>query len=169
MSTASGRRCKGLGLVGWIVSIPLVLIVILILAVGFFEARKAYWDYKVKQMCEKDGGVTVFEKVILSKEDYQRLAGTVGDILLPDSSRSDKNYPYVSKFTVTTIREGYPKVNRYETEVMRSRDQKILARKISYSRIAGDFPTGIFHHSTFSCPQSNQTLAKQIFSPDGVE
>jgi hypothetical protein len=169
MNARLRRQCKGLGLIGWIISVPIALIAALILTVGFFEGRKAYWDYKVKQMCEKDGGVTVIEKVILSKEDYQRLAGTTGDILLPDSSRSDKNYPYVSKFTVTTIREGYPKVNKYETEVRRSRDQKTLARRVSYSRIAGDFPTGIFHHSTFSCPQSNQTLAKQIFSLDGAE
>jgi len=36
--------------------IPVLIIVVLILAKGFFEGRKAYWDHKVRQMCEIDGG-----------------------------------------------------------------------------------------------------------------
>lgn len=50
------KQYLGLGLIGWIVAVPLGLISLLILVIGFYEGRKAYWDSKVREMCEKDGG-----------------------------------------------------------------------------------------------------------------
>lgn len=41
---------KGFGVLGWLITIAVAVAGILILAVGFFEGRKAYWDSKVKDM-----------------------------------------------------------------------------------------------------------------------
>ena len=59
---------QGFGLVKVLISIPLVLIGLVILAFAYTELNKAYWDYRVKELCEKEGRVTVFETVELTKE-----------------------------------------------------------------------------------------------------
>ncbi|MEO1768095.1 hypothetical protein, partial [Thiobacter aerophilum] len=47
---------RGSSLVKKLLFIPLAFVVLLLLAISFFEGRKAYWDYQVRKMCEKDGG-----------------------------------------------------------------------------------------------------------------
>jgi Tfp pilus assembly protein PilV len=46
---------QGFGLVKVLISIPLVLIGLVILAFAYTELNKAYWDYRVKELCEKEG------------------------------------------------------------------------------------------------------------------
>jgi hypothetical protein len=45
------------------------LVVLLLLAVGFFEGRKAYWDYQVRGMCEKDGGARIHEHELITHQE----------------------------------------------------------------------------------------------------
>jgi len=55
----------GVSVIKFIALTPLILIGLVVMAFVFTLLNKAYWDYRVKQMCEKDGGVTVYEKVEL--------------------------------------------------------------------------------------------------------
>jgi hypothetical protein len=52
--------------------VPLILIG---LAIAGTEFNKAYWDHKVRELCEKDGGVTVYEAIELSPEEFKRRGG----------------------------------------------------------------------------------------------
>lgn len=53
--------------------IPVALISLLVLAIGFYEGRKAYWDSKVREMCAKDGGVQIINKLRVSTEEILAL------------------------------------------------------------------------------------------------
>ncbi|MBK8306680.1 MAG: hypothetical protein IPL00_06020 [Gammaproteobacteria bacterium] len=44
----------------WILLLPLILAG---LGIAYCEANKAYWDHRVRELCKKDGGVTVFERI----------------------------------------------------------------------------------------------------------
>lgn len=52
----SFHRMRGVSVLKILLFIPLTLVLILLLALAFFEGRKAYWDYRVREMCAKDGG-----------------------------------------------------------------------------------------------------------------
>ena len=129
---------------------------------GYVPGQQLYWDAQVKEMCEKDGGVTVYETIELSEEEYKRLGGIYGGLPIPDERSDRSNHPYVRERIESRIREANPEVVRTEELIKRRSDGKLLARSVSYSRRGGDFPTGLAHDSSFSCPQQAQ-LSKQIF------
>ena len=130
---------KGLGLIGWIFIIPVILIGLLVLGVIFCEINKAYWDHKVRQWCEKDGGVTVYEKVELTREEYKKNDGKGGAIVVPSgkSPTADK-HDYVWFSSEKIINGANPKVRRMEYITYRKADKKILAKMVIYSRSGGD-------------------------------
>lgn len=147
---------------------PLLKTAIVLLAVslagciGYVPGRQDYWDTKVKEMCEKDGGVTVYERIQLSREEYKRLGGIEGSIPLPNEDRSTSDNPYFRRVIDTKIREANPEVMRSETLVVRRSDGKLLGRSVRYWRRGGDAPTGLGHESSIICPE-RADLTKQIF------
>jgi len=144
------KQYIGLGLIGWIVAIPVLLIGLVILAVIFYEGRKAYWDYRVTEMCKMDGGATVFENIRISQGEYKRLGGINGAIPVP-AEQYKKDSPYFARTVTQEIREWNPEVKKWTTEIIRNTDEKVLGIEIIYMRIGGDTPTGILHPSSFSC------------------
>ena len=167
------KQNAGFSLVRWIVLTPVVLIIVaiiaVILAIGFYEGRKAYWDNKVREMCEKDGGATVFEKVHISQDEYTRLGGKNGIIPVP-SEQSRKDSLYFYRTVAHRVREWNPEVKKRITEIIRSADGKVLGKQITYSRIGGDTPTGITHPSSFSCRDVagvQLDVERQIFIIEG--
>ena len=150
--------------IGWIIATPFILVAG---GIAFCEANKAYWDHKVKQWCEKDGGVTVYEKVELTKEEYERNDGKDGVIRVPpEISSVAKNYDYVWKSVDTVINKSMPKVVKYEAIVYQKSNKKQLGKMVSYGRTGGDFPTIISVGSSFTCDDIegiSLDAAKQIF------
>jgi hypothetical protein len=133
----------------WVIFIPFSLIV---LGLAYCEANKAYWDHRVKEMCEKDGGVTVFEHIELTLQEFKKLGGNqYGEISVSSKRLADDGSLYYIENMTIPIREGYLSVYKYEARVIRKDDQKLLALKIDYGRGGGDFPDGISHPSHFSC------------------
>ena len=63
------HRMRGVSVLKMLLFIPLALVLMLILAVAFFEGRKAYWDYRVREMCAKDGGGKLSQHVTISRKD----------------------------------------------------------------------------------------------------
>ncbi len=137
---------------------------------GYVPGRQAYWDAKVKEMCEKDGGVTVYERVYISGNEYQQLTGGHGSVPVPDERSSNKNTPYFSRLFTREINAVNPKVTRSETEIVRRVDNKVLGKVVIYSRVGGDLPTGIGHDTYSSCediPQLKLDVEKQVFVVTG--
>ena len=156
-----GANSKGFTGLRFLLMIPLAILAMLILAVGFYEGRKAYWDYRVKEMCEKDGGVTVHEKVSISAEQYNKLPKVADSISIPPEALAKPESPLFSVDDEIVQKEWAPAVSRRERHIKRRLDSKVIGKIVSYSRAGGDFPTGIGHQTSFSCPEYRQIYADQ--------
>ena len=130
---------------------------------GYIPGRQSYWDEQVRQMCEKDGGVIVYETIELSQAEYQRLGGMKEGFPIPDERHATAATPYVREERRTTIRDSNPTVVRGETLIKRRSDNKVLARSVRYWRTGGDIPTGIAHESYFICPEQVD-ISRRVFS-----
>lgn len=126
------------------------MIVLLALGVGYIEARKAYWDRKVMELCQKDGGVKIFKPVVLSDADYARLP----------FAPLDARYVYSSN-TEYLVRDGL-EVKKYVTRVLDRSSATILSHRVAFSRIGGDL-VAVDEPSSFSCPRVKESLFDKTF------
>lgn len=149
------RNHTGFGVIGWIAMIPIFIIVALLIAVGFYEGRKAHWDSKVREMCEKDGGVKIYETVTLDASEYSKYINQFGNFVIPRAN-NDKNSLLVSKDSSVYIRQSNPEVRRNELAVIKNPGGKTLGVRVSYSRVGGDFIA--FHPSIYRCPEKLDNL-----------
>jgi|SRR5687768_1764201 len=117
---------------------------------GYVPGRQSYWDQRVKELCEKDGGVFVYERVKLSESEYRLLRGSGGAVIVPTKNQAGPDTPYFAETQTTKIRDGNPEVYRRETLIVRARDGKVLSRQITFGRIGGDIPSPA-HSSSFGC------------------
>jgi len=140
-----GSKLKGI--------LILVAIVVLgpLLIAGFYEGRKAYWDAQVRGMCAKDGGVRIFEEMLISREQAGHLPHVDGVIAVTKESISDPAAPAFSKILETVVKDGEPSIFRYEQAIVRRSDQATVAKAVIYVRTGGDMPSPAFP-SSFYCP-----------------
>lgn len=141
-------RQSGLGLIGNFFLIPVLLIV---LAVGFFEGRKAYWDYRVREMCKRDGGVIINEKIFISAEQEKKLPKIDSYLGVAPEALAKSDEPAFTRYQRISIKEGNLSVARHVKEIVRRSDGRVVGQVISYGRGGGDFLSPA-HPSTFSCP-----------------
>lgn len=145
------RRTRGAGTVKLLVLIPVALVLLLLLMVGFYEGRKAYWDYQVREMCAKDGGVVVLEHMKISREQDSFLPHSDGVTSISPESLADPRAPAFARASETVLRESQPGVFRYEYEVVRRIDGRLTAKGVIYLRSGGDIPLPTFP-SRYYCP-----------------
>lgn len=142
-----------LKIVKWIFISPAILV---LLAVAFCEINKAYWDNKVDSLCAKDGGVTIYEKIVIYRSDYKNLkTSSNGEVILPLEKQANPEDPFFIRYSVEFIHDGFTSVKRGETSFVRNNDKKILSKQILYTRGGGDFPTG-FEGSSYMCKKWNE-------------
>jgi hypothetical protein len=149
---------------------PVALISVAVLYFFYCEANKAYWDYRVKEMCLKDGGVTVFEKVELTKEEYERNDGRDGFIVPKSERRSKNKHDFYKEQDTEILHKSNPVVKKLTFYTYRKSDGKLLGKMVIYGRTDGDFPTGISAGSSFSCADMKTIpldTEKQIFTVKG--
>ena len=117
-------------------------------------------DQKVKELCAKDGGVKIYEKVKLPAERFNQW----GQILIPD----EKNYTHLNdeyyyewhnKYYeknknpewVENHRDQSIEITRSHFKLYRKLDKKILGEAISYGRRGGGL-SGSWAEPSFRCP-----------------
>src|SRR5262245_9987043 len=120
---------------------------------GYVPGEKAYWDAKVKELCEQDGGLKIFETVHLNNEQYALLLNRSGKLDPPLAGEAANGIPIVYAVKTTIVHNGYPEVFRTELAVLRVSDNKTLGTSVTYSRVGGDLLG--FHPSHFSCPEQS--------------
>ena len=120
------------------VSAILATIVILAGCAGYVPGAKPYWDSKVKEMCEKDGGVRIFQKLRISSHEAELLSSGNGELGIPVKQLAKPNSPAYAVLTTTTVRKGTPSVTRTESTIYRRSDQAVLAQWVVYTRSGGD-------------------------------
>jgi hypothetical protein len=94
----------------------------------------ADWDAKVKELCQKDGGVIVYERVQISKEEARHVTGPAGGLVVAREDAANASNPYVSRNMRTTLNDGNPTVFKSETVIVRTKDGKVLSRLTYYGR-----------------------------------
>jgi hypothetical protein len=106
-------------------------------------------DDQVRELCAKDGGVKVYETVILPAENFEAngrlkvFKQSLGEAALgPD---------YIFKSSILYYKKGNPEMSRQNFQIFRRRDGKLLGESIFYGRGGGDLP-GPWHGSSFTCP-----------------
>ncbi len=140
----------GRALLRTVVLVPVLVIGSALAYFGFCEARKAYWDREVRQMCEKDG-VKIYETVALSKKQYAQFGRVAGFAAIPVRNLA-KDEILFSENVDTYIRRNDPEIRGSEVVIKHRDTQKVVARYGLYSRVGGDFPS-FAHPSSFGCPQ----------------
>ena len=92
-------------------------------------------DHQVRKLCAKDGGVKVYETVILPTEQYNEYAGR--NWILPDKSRANPSDQYYYERETHYYRKGRPQMSRSQTRIIRRSDGKVLGEYIHYGRGGG--------------------------------
>ena len=140
--------------IDWTFTATLIFTPVLLVILGIVgtEFNKAYWDRKVRSLCETEGGVFVYDAAIVAQNKYPSLQQTKkGALILPGDSKVGAGDPFYYKSSTKLLRDKFPVVRRYVSEVVRVEDGKVLGEKVTFSRIGGDFPTLIGHPSSYSC------------------
>jgi len=157
----------GFGWLGWMLAIPIALV---LLAVGYFiycEMNKAYWDRKVKELCEHDGGIKVYENTLIPNK-YISADNTIRIPTLSPAQRKpfdweakqdDEFYRAIEK---KILRNNLVAIHKSTIKIVRSTDGKVLGEAVYYGRSGGDFPTGFSHPTHFICPK-NLKLNEAVF------
>ncbi|WP_037588308.1 hypothetical protein [Stenoxybacter acetivorans] len=153
----------------FLIDLSFVLIFLAWFAASFWYGggRVYYYDAEVKRLCAIDGGVKVYEKVVLSPEDYDKLMEE--GLKYEDNSSPAQDYFFGSDKDIY-IRSDNPTIRRSCSIVMRRKDKKIIAMLVSYHRVGGGFP-GWWMSSSFRCPQpkTNFELNQAIFIKETVK
>ena len=120
-------------------------------------------DAEVRRLCARDGGVKVYEKVILSADEFNRFG--VPSIPSKEKMRPEDNYYYERH--VEYLQGGNPELLRSQHLLKRRKDGKVLGESVRYTRRGGDLP-GPWHESSFSCPNigAQPPLEKLVFQKE---
>lgn len=122
-----------------------VFLGLLWLAIG----EKWWLDYQVRELCAKDGGVKVYETVMLPAEKFNQWGQP--NIYKPNQGENALGQEYLFKQDTNYYRQGNPEMSKTHYQVFRKSDNKLLGETIFYGRGGGDLP-GPWHDSSYVCP-----------------
>ena len=129
-------------------------------------SEKYVLDWKMAQLCKKDGGLKIYEKATLPADRFDK-DGKVKRMLQPNGLAVDwdKNFePYYRVESSDFVyKEGDPvkgqgRLYRAEHRLIRNSDNKVVAISVRYGRMGGDF-IYIDHFSSKGCPETGGSLS----------
>lgn len=152
--------------------IILLIIALSIVYMNFFS-EKARWDREVDRLCAIDGGIRVYQTVMLPPEKFDQQYGQI-NFYHPSQKENTLGPEYIYKWHIHDHVEGHPAVNgaqeiavrRDHVEIYKKSTMKLLGEVVKYHRAGGDLP-GPWMPSSHHCPgalEANEgVLMKQIF------
>lgn len=143
-------RQRGASVIKALFLIPVGLVILLALVLAYYEGRKAYWDYQVQEMCEKDGGIKVYKTIGLPADKFNEWGQP--NFYKPANGKNALGDEYIFISGTQYYRKGNPQVARYYVQVVQRRDGEVLGESISYGRGGGDMPTPSYG-SSYHCPE----------------
>lgn len=131
---------------------------VLALALALAGCEKYALDRQMEELCKLDGGIVVYETVLLPPSRFNADGSLVPVVPHREGMPLAEHLlgkDYAIERTFKTIKEGEPfgkmlsegRLERYQAVVRRISDKKVLAVEISYSRVGGEI--------TFNRPSNN--------------
>ncbi|WP_147435825.1 hypothetical protein [Sulfurisoma sediminicola] len=126
----------------------------------------------MEELCKKDGGVKVYETVMLPPEMFDQwgdpFPGWRGRKL---EDRLGPDYRYIMEITDLKKGDAFKgegELRRFSVRINRRADNKLMGEAISYGRSGGDF-IAFAHPTSKSCPadQSESDLIRSLFAKKG--
>lgn len=118
-------------------------------------------DAEARRLCAIDGGIKVYETVVLPPEKFNSL----GQALVP-IGKDEKGWGYFVKAEGQRLsgKDGKPQLERFVETVVRSSDGKTLASSVSYITGGGEPLAGLIQYQSTICPSpSERRLAERVF------
>lgn len=140
---------------------------------GYVPGAKSYWDEQVRAMCKEDGGVTVYERVRISRDQINRRVlpmAADGRLSVATKNTAHPEAPIYAVRRISQIRDSNPRVRRIESTIFRRIDGVVVAKQVIYARVGGDIPTGFSEGTSFICPDLQKLttdLHEQLFIIEG--
>ena len=148
-----------------------LLLILLSITGGCASISKDQLDAEVTRLCALDGGARIYEAVRLPASSFN----SYGQINFyhPTKKKAALGDEYIFKNKTEQIRSGTTiqipsdaEILRFQFQVIRKGDGKLLGESVLYSRRGGDVPA-LAHPSTFTCPGFDQAddivLLKKVF------
>lgn len=142
---------------------------LVVLYLLLWPSEKDHLNAQMAELCKKDGGVKIYERVKLPVEMFNEF----GSLKTPKYIKRGNEYIsqvadiYELSTDTTTIKSGDPfkgqgNLARDYIKAVRVTDKKIIAEYVSYSRVGGDrWFAGM--PSAENCPLSDGSLADKVF------
>ena len=130
---------------------------------GYAPVRQDYWDGKVKEMCDNEGGIRVFQVVLLEPQAYRQLLNNQNQIDIPSEKFASPDAAYVYTFNSEYLVDGSLRVRKDVQKVLKMPERILLSEQVSFSRVGGDFPTGIGHATSYTCSRPAESLFARTF------
>ena len=112
---------------------------------------KAELDAEVRRLCALDGGLKIFERVVLPPDQLNQVLKR-GVRAKNNSAPIDELYFEIENVIIVS---GNPELSKHTYKYIRRSDGKVIAHLVVYGRGGGDF-WGPWHESSFSCPDSSK-------------
>lgn len=133
---------------------------------------KMIYDRKVDQLCAKDGGIFIYEKVVLPAENFDEDGSFTHEFIWSLlGNKKVEDTPYKRKHSVENI-DFFPQlipvrtaivVKRVHYYMIRETDGKVLGEYVNYSRLGGDYLRFTEWQSAHGCGISHSNLTKSVF------
>lgn len=150
-----------------LIAMPLIVILLLSLA----GCERWALDKQMEELCKKDGGVKVYEKVTLPGSEFSNTGEPLAKYIPLAKSDEDylgPEYRYVRKIDVLVgkkadIEKGEGRLTHFYTAIYRRSDGRLLGESISYGRGGGDGFTFGFNPTGNYCPKPRVNLINSVF------
>ena len=130
---------------------------------------QVYWDAKVKDLCEKDGGITVYKKVEISRKDHPEWEYAAnGELKVPLEQYCENTCDFYISKTEQVYLSRNPEVWRSSSKLIRAEDKVVIAQSVNYARIGGDLVT-VDHPSGYSCVEVGSFRSQSLSSAINIK
>jgi hypothetical protein len=143
------------------------LVILLLLTACASGPSKRELDAEVDRLCAIDGGIRVYETVVLSPEKFDE-RGRI-NFYRPTLKENALGPEYIFKWDIYDYKKGNPGsegpqesvMGRDHFKIIRKSDMKLLGEFVLYSRIGGDLP-GPWVASSYRCPSAQEASSGKL-------
>jgi hypothetical protein len=153
-------------------SLTPLAVALAVVGLAMTGCEKFALDRQMEELCSKDGGVKVYETVMLPPEMFDQWGDPFpGWRGRKSEDRLGENYQYtmeISDLKKGDALKGEGELRRFSVRIHRRADRKLMGEAISYGRSGGDF-IAFAHPTSKSCPadQSESDLIRSVFVKKG--